>query len=35
MSGTQSKTLDAKSLMPSLTVDDLERSIGFLNGEKK
>ena len=32
MSDTQNKTLNAKSLMPSLTVDDLERSISFFNG---
>ena len=32
MSDTQNKTLNAKSLMPSLTVDDLERSISFFSG---
>jgi uncharacterized glyoxalase superfamily protein PhnB len=32
MSNAQNKTLNAKSLMPSLTVDDLERSISFFNG---
>ena len=32
MSNTQSKTLNGKGLMPSLTVDDLERSISFFTG---
>ena len=32
MSDTQSKTLNAKNVMPSLTVDDLERSISFFSG---
>lgn len=32
MTDTQRKTLSGTSLMPSLTVDDLERSISFFNG---
>jgi uncharacterized glyoxalase superfamily protein PhnB len=32
MSDTQNKTLNAKNFMPSLTVDDLARSISFFNG---
>ena len=32
MTNTQSKTMNGKSIMPSLTVDDLERSTSFFTG---